>query len=178
MQKNRRKRCVIASMFFLITVFFAFGPVSVHLPFLFYFNTTASLPRGFYLKMPVPNHFSDGDYVVYSPPPDVEDFAVSRHWINKDELLLKKIGATSHQKYVIDSDSLQFFANGEYIGQVYLLDRDNLPMPVIRGEHEVPDDEFLPVAEHPRSFDGRYTGTVPIKNIKSKVIPVFTELHW
>jgi Type IV secretory pathway, protease TraF len=145
---------------------------------LFYFNSTASLPRGFYLKLPASHQYKDGDYVVYECTPSVENFALSRHWLNKDELLLKKIGAMPGEKYSINQDNLQFYANGVYRGQVYLTDRANLPMPVIRGEHEVPENEFLPVADHPRSFDGRYTGTVPLNNIQAKVIPVFTEFHW
>ena len=42
---------------------------------------------------------------------------------------------------------------------------------------EATDDrrgEFLPIGTNPRSFDGRYTGTVPLKNIKARVIPLIT----
>lgn len=178
-KKDKKKRCFLASIVFLVLMFFTFGPIAIKSPFiLFYFNTTASLPRGFYLKLPTSQSVKDGDYVVYEATPPVKELALSRHWLQDDELLLKKIGAMPHEKYKIDPATLQFFANGNYVGQVYLLDRSDLPMPVIRGEYEVPEDEFLPIADHPRSFDGRYTGPVPFKNIKAKVIPLLTEFHW
>jgi len=174
----KKKRCILASFFFGLILILTFGGFSFKPSFvLFYFNTTASLPRGFYLILPSREPFEIGDYVVYEPTPETKALALSRHWLQDDELLLKKIGAMPYNKYVVDPHTLQFYANGKYIGQVFLSDRMNLPMPVLRGEYEVPDGEFLPVGDNPRSFDGRYTGTVPIKNIKSKVIPIVTEFH-
>lgn len=169
----------MAGMFFCVGLFFLYGPFSIKNPFtVFYFNATSSLPRGFYLRLPGEQTYKDGDYVVYEPTPSVKAIALQRQWLNDDEFLLKKIGAMPHETYSINEDNLQFYANGTYVGQVYLTDRTNLPMPVIRGEHEVPENEFLPIADHPRSFDGRYTGPVPFTNIKAKVIPLFTEMHW
>ncbi|MBP2629494.1 MAG: hypothetical protein H6Q70_122 [Firmicutes bacterium] len=163
-------------------MFLTYGPFTIQFPFtvqskLFYFNETASLPRGLYLKVPIRN-LQDGDYVVYELTADTKKLAVSRQWIKEDEMFLKKIGAMPNETYCIDPDTLQFFANGKYVGQVFLEDRKQLPMPVLRGAYVVGEDEFLPVADNPRSFDGRYTGTVPIENIKSKVIPLLTEFHW
>ena len=64
--------------------------------------------------------------------------------------------------------------NGRYIGQAYPQDQEGRPMPEIRGSFLVPEEEFLPIGTNPRSFDGRYTGTVPLKNIKARVIPLIT----
>lgn len=173
--KTKRKRCSLASIFFGLLMVFTYGPFVIKAPFTpFYFNETASLPIGFYLKLPS-RDFKDGDYVVYEPTMDTKKLALSRNWIREDEMFLKKIGAMPYETYSIDSDTLQFFANEKYIGQVSLVDHENFPMPELRGEYVVPENEFFPIGDNPRSFDGRYTGTVPIKNIRSKVIPVLTE---
>ena len=47
-------------------------------------------------------------------------------------------------------------------------------MPEHRGSFVVPKREFLPIGTNPKSFDDRYTGTVPLKNITASVIPLLT----
>lgn len=80
----------------------------------------------------------------------------------------------AEESYEIESGTLQFKANGRYIGQSYPEDREGRPMPEHRGSFVVPDGEFLPIVTNIRSFDGRYTGTVPLKNITASVIPLLT----
>ncbi|WP_196601148.1 S26 family signal peptidase [Pectinatus frisingensis] len=172
---------ILSIIFFLTIVFMIFGPVklsfNVNIPFL-YFNSTASIAKGIYLKVPARN-FHDGDYIVYEPTAATTDLAFDRQWIsNKNECFIKQIGAIEGEHYKIDSDTLQFTVNRRYIGQVFTKDREGKSMPALRGDYTVPENEFLPVADNPRSFDGRYTGTVPIKNIKAKVIPLITGFAW
>ena len=55
------------------------------------------------------------------------------------------------------------------------MDHEDLPMPMLAlGAYEVEAARFLPIGKHVNSFDGRYYGTVPLANIKYKVIPLFT----
>lgn len=144
----------------------------LHIPFIYY-NYSASIAKGFYLAIPA-YKYHDGDYVVYVPPKNVKDIAVKRNWIRDGDNFIKKIGAMPGEHYEIDNSTLKFIVNFNYVGQVFISDRNNQPMPMLRGKFTVPKDEFLPIANNPHSFDGRYTGTVPLKNIKAKTIPLIT----
>lgn len=140
---------------------------------LFFLNTTASLPQGLYMR--IPDWFlRDGDYVAYVPTKETEDVAVSRGWLQINGLLLKKIGAMPGEGYDINPSTMQFSVQGRYLGQVSPEDREGNAMPVHYGKHVVPPEEFLPVGTSPRSFDGRYTGTVPMRHIRAKVVPLIT----
>ena len=68
-----------------------------------------------------------------------------------------------------------FYVRDRYVGMASQRDSQNRPLPQIQQEKEyiVPDDEFLPVDDTANSFDGRYTGTVPLRAIKTRVIPIF-----
>ena len=136
-------------------------------------NDSGSVPRGIYLRVPI-GMPAEGDYVVFLPNELSKRFSVARGWSKPEELWLKQIGALPGGIYSVHCVSLQFFANGRYVGQAALRDSEDRPMPELRGEYTVPEGEFLPVGSNPRSFDGRYTGTVPLTHIRAKVIPLLT----
>jgi len=115
-----------------------------------------------------------GDYVVFEPTEAITSVAYERGWLSPGVRFLKQVGAVAGEQYEIEPDSLQFKANGRYIGQAYTEDREGRPMPGLRGRFVVPEGEFLPIGSNPRSFDGRYTGTVPLRNITARVIPLIT----
>ena len=48
------------------------------------------------------------------------------------------------------------------------------PLPQQNGTFTVPEGAFLPVGMNTRSFDGRYTGTVPTSHIIAIVVPLLT----
>ena len=123
----------------------------------FYYNHTDSLPRGLYLRMPL-RELQDGDYVVFEPTEAITSVAYERGWLSPGVRFLKQVGAVAGESYEIEPETLQFKG----------------PMPEIRGRFLVPEGEFLPIGTNPRSFDGRYTGTVPLKNITARVIPLLT----
>ena len=138
-----------------------------------YYNHTDSLPRGLYLRMPQ-GELQDGDYVVFEPTEAITSVAYERGWLSPGVKFMKRVGAVAGESYEVELETLQFKANEKYIGQVYEEDREGRLMPKIRGKYVVPCGEFLPVGTNPRSFDGRYTGTVPLRNITAKVIPLIT----
>ena len=58
---------------------------------------------------------------------------------------------------------------------MYISTRDSLGRSIIPqyGKHHVNKGYFLPIGlNNKNSYDGRYFGEVPIKNIKNKVIPL------
>ena len=140
---------------------------------LLYYNQTDSLPRGIYLRVPQ-RELQDGDYVIYEPTETVKSLACERGWLEPGTKFLKQVGAVAGESYEIEPDTLQFRATDRYIGQVFERDREGRPMPELRGRFLVPEGEFLPVGTNPRSFDGRYAGTVPLGNIRARVVPIIT----
>ena len=139
-----------------------------------FYNETASLLRGIYLRVPAVQ-IERGDIVVYDPPKDVLDFAVRRGYtIHKDARFLKRVGAIAGDVYSVETQG-RFYINGVYMGQIKETDHFGHILPQLgRGEYIVPCGAFLPLADAADSFDGRYTGTVPLTSIRAVVIPVFT----
>lgn len=138
---------------------------------LFFLNETASLQKGIYLRIPA-WFYQDGDYVVYQPTAEVDKLIDERQWRPANTAhLLKKIGAMEGEVYGVNPTTMSFSIRDKYVGQAFAEDREGNPMPVKYGKHVVAMGTFLPVGTAPRSFDGRYTGTVPLKNIRAKVVP-------
>ena len=136
------------------------------------YNRTASLPIGFYLR--IPSSASRGDLVIYDPPEDVIAFSLAHGYMeNEKALFLKRVGATAGDTYVIDENG-DFYVDGNYVGPVSTADSKGKPLPQLeRGIlHTVPEGEFLPLGDSTRSFDGRYTGTVSLSRIQSRVVPL------
>ena len=117
---------------------------------------------------------SRGDYIVYEPSEEVKEIINKNRWGNGKHDFLKKVGAVAGEKYVISEDTLKFEIEGKYIGQVYETDNKGNELPKLRGGYEVPQGYVLPIATSARSFDGRYSGVIPISQIKAIVVPIWT----
>lgn len=61
----------------------------------------------------------DGDYIVFEPTEAITSVAYERGWLSPGVRFLKQVGAVAGESYEIDSGTLQFKANGRYIGQSY-----------------------------------------------------------
>lgn len=141
---------------------------------MFYTNSSPSIPRGIYLRVP---RLSLGrkDYVVYKPPAECVEAAMSKGWItNPDILFVKHIGGLDGDMYEVSRER-GFYINHQYHG--HIMDKDALgqEIPCEEGTYIMSGNKFLPLGDNPRSFDGRYTGPVPMENIQAKVIPFITE---
>ena len=142
-------------------------------PKVFYLNVTSSLPTGLYLKIPG-KKCRRGDYIVYEPSEETKALIIKNGWGDGQYDFLKKVGATSGERYSINAETLKFEIEGKYIGQVYETDNNGNALPKLRGEFEVPKGNVLPIATSARSFDGRYSGTIPQNIIKTRVVPILT----
>ena len=138
-----------------------------------FINITPSLPRGLYLAIPG-DQYREGDIVAYTPTPEVTEFCMDRGYMETKVSFIKTIGAMPGASYRIDPD-LTFTIDGKKAGVVVPKDSKDRNMPFKIGLHWVPNGEFLPYTHGTRSLDGRYTGTVPLSNIKTRVIPLLTE---
>ena len=145
-------------------------------PFLL-LNTSASIPRGLYIGIPG-KELRKGDYVAYPPPEKVISFLEERGYMDgrkpKDVRFIKRVGALPGATYGIALDDY-FYVNGHLTGKIRFTDKNGEAMPLERGEHIVEDGTFLPQGDSESSLDGRYTGTVPQKNIISRAVPLLVE---
>ena len=113
---------------------------------------------------------ADGDIVGFDAPEDVASLAVERGWAKSSDVMLKRIGAMSGECYELDAER-GFYVGGRYLGQALAQDGYGRALPQLSdGQYIVEDGRFLPVAENPLSFDGRYYGTVPLNSIRFKAI--------
>ena len=138
---------------------------------MFYVNVTASLPCGLYMRVPS-EKFERGDYIIYEPSNEVKKLITKNGWGSGKHDFLKQIGAVEGEKYTIDAETLNFEIDGKYIGRVFETDSEGNELPKIRGQFEVPQGYILPIAENERSFDGRYSGTISVSQIKTRVVPI------
>lgn len=140
--------------------------------YVFFINITDSLPLGLYLRVPMTG-FQRGDYIVYEPGEEVRQMVRDYGWGDGSHTFMKRVGAVAGEHYVISETTCDFTVEGQLCGKVFETDTEGNSLPKLRGEFVVPDGHVLPVATNPRSFDGRYTGAIPICSIKAKVIPLW-----
>ncbi|MBR3623579.1 MAG: S26 family signal peptidase [Selenomonadaceae bacterium] len=191
---NRRLITATLGFFLFIFIFFGFLRITSSLKSeetWFYFNQTESLPVGIYMKIPqfvldlqgkTPT-VQKGDYVAFLPNEKTLKLAKERKYIEENMVFLKKVGGIeghiwSIEKTDSEDSEYSFYLNFAYYGKVFTEDKYGRTMPIQTGTFMVGKGFFLPVGEAERSFDGRYTGTVKLSNIKAIVTPVFTGLHW
>lgn len=142
------------------------------LSYFFFLNITDSLPLGLYLRVPG-SEFQRGDYIVYEPSEEVRQIVADYGWGDGNHVFLKQIGAVAGEHYAVHEETHEFTIEGVCRGRVFDTDAQGHPLPRLRGEFIVPEGHVLPVATNPRSFDGRYTGTIPIDSIQAKVVPLW-----
>ena len=141
------------------------------LPQCFVYNSTGSAPVGWYMLLP-PNDITRGDMVVFNLPEEMQILAEERGWLSRNTKLLKRVGATAGEIYGVNQ-SQQFYVCGVYCGQASSVDGKGLRMPRLsHGGRVVEKDSFLPVGDNPKSFDGRYYGTVPLSYVEHKAVMV------
>jgi conjugative transfer signal peptidase TraF len=159
----------------MVTAFvliFAMYFVSVYTRDSYYINLSPSLPYGLY-KRSAPVNLKRGDIIIFIPPDHLKTFIYKRHWLPDGWPLMKQIGAMPGDTYCINKDQ-QFLINGKFVGPVYKVDNQGLPLPKIEGCRTVETGTILPVATHVlNSFDGRYFGTIPLNIIKGKAVPLY-----
>ena len=127
-------------------------------------NTSPSMPSGIYWIARGAQSAQRGDVVMFAPPDAVRATVYGRGWLPENTPLLKAIGGLAGDMYCIRGD--RFVVEDHDVGPTFLLDAQGRPLPQLAGCRRVGDDEFLPVSNHiERSFDGRYMGSIPLRNV-------------
>jgi conjugative transfer signal peptidase TraF len=131
------------------------------------------MPVGIYLTVPF-GEVKRGDYVIFFMPEHIKPQIDGRRWaLQYNVPIVKRVMGISNDQFTVTDREITI--NGQYIGPVFLEDSEGLSMPRLRGTFRIEQGMILPISDYSnRSFDGRYFGTIPVSEIKAKVIPLLT----
>ncbi len=161
-------KVAITSILILVglKVFFCLFPLPIVL------SLSASMPRGFYLIVPV-KALRRESAVAFPIPQTIYQALQGREWLKKDAPLLKPIGALPGDSVCVHDHEITI--NGMSRGAVFKSDYQGLPLPRLRGCFVVSPNAFFPLSTHTaRSFDGRYFGEMSQSELIGEAVPILT----
>lgn len=135
------------------------------------YQTSSSMPRGWYLAIPLIGKIHKGEAVLFTPPLQAETFMRVHHWILPHAWMMKHILAEPGDAVCIKQNSI--WINHKKVGPVFQATPSGVKLPqaqlcgVLASEHYLPLSTLIP-----NSFDGRYFGAISRNQIISKVIPL------
>ena len=145
-------------------------------------NTTVSMPQGLYQVSPLPTVIHKGWIVTLCPlNTPVFQQAYTRHYFGTGtcpghyQTLLKPVAATEGDWVTVRPQGIQ--VNHRWLKNSALFKQDGQGrtmngMPL--GHYQVkPGEVWLISTHHPLSFDSRYFGPVPIRQIQGLARPVW-----
>lgn len=150
----------ITSYLRLIIYFTLVGIVVLGSKF-FLINITPSLPRGIYI-MSSPKNIKRGDLVVFEVPEKIKN---NKYVPSMCKVMLKEVGALSNDKVEVKNKIL--YINNKKYGKIFEKDLSGEKLEQIE-KLQPTTEEFLPLAPRWNSWDGRYWGTIELKNIRKK----------
>jgi len=136
------------------------------------YNASASVPLGFYAVHDA-GELAAGDLVIAHPPLRAEQLLVERRYLGVGVPLVKQIGAVPGSTVCRDVDRITIDGTPAAVAR----DADGLgrALPRWTGCRQLgPGDVFLLNSGAPGSFDGRYFGPSPARDIVGKATPLWT----
>jgi conjugative transfer signal peptidase TraF len=160
-------------------------------------NISASVPLGYYLARPLV--LRRGELVFACLPPSVVRQGRALEYLHEDRSVgtwfspvscpdgvtpvLKRIGALAGDQVYLMPEYVMVVEHGESVRSGIRLPHSATKAVDSRGralEHypwgryEVQQGEVWLFADHPDSWDGRYTGPLPTQNISARAVPLWT----
>lgn len=135
------------------------------------YQITSSMPKGFYLVVPV-KELHRSDIVVFRPKESTLAFLQERHWVPSTGWMMKYVMAIPGDAVCTYDHML--WINQKRIGRIYEHDSSGrlLPSQFFCGKLE--GHKYLLISTRiDQSFDSRYFGPIDKKCIKGKAIPLF-----
>jgi conjugative transfer signal peptidase TraF len=135
------------------------------------FNTTASAPLGFYAV--TPGRFVKGQLAVVLPPRVLANWMARRGYLPVNVPLLKEVAAVGQQRVCGEGDALSI--DGRIVARMRAKDRWGRALPSYRGCRRLAANEVFLLNRHaPNSFDGRYFGPLPARQVIGGARPLWT----
>ena len=133
-------------------------------------NASHSLPVGLYwVRNRTVQH---GDLVLVRLPKNASAFAADRRILPADTPALKRVAALNGDGVCRFGQAVS--VNGEWVARAQWSDGLGRRMPVWSGCRVLTGDKVLLLADHPKSFDGRYFGVTKIGQIIGVAMPLWT----
>ena len=142
---------------------------SLWLPAVLVYAPSASLPKGWYVRAFPARTITVGDLVVLEMPASMAayvplDVPHSR--------LLKHVAALGGDTVCWERDAM---VSSTPQGTVRYPLRPDMPTTAHpAGCHTLEAESMVIVGTHPRSFDSRYVGAVPVRLVRFRVVPLWT----
>lgn len=136
------------------------------------YNASASVPLGWY-AIDEPHELQAGDVVMVRPPLAVARLLIERHYLGDGVPLLKQLAAGPGMTVCRHENRISVGGTPAAIAR----DADALgrPLPRWQGCRTLGGgDVFLLNSGAPGSFDGRYFGPSPARDILGKATPLWT----
>lgn len=132
------------------------------------YQATASMPRGFYLLLPI-NKIQRGDIVTFIPPEKSRAFLKERHWAPRSGILMKYVVGMPGDTVCAENNKL--WLNHKPIANIYKFYAPNKALPQQNFCGELNKEQyFLININIPHSFDSRYFGPIDKKSILHRAI--------
>lgn len=145
----------------------------ISLPVKFIWNASASTPVGLYSLHRL-GALHAGDLVAIMPPAPLGAFMVSRGYIGAGVPLLKHVAALSGQE--VCRRRAVISVDGAALANALNNDRHGRSLPVWQGCRRVANGQiFLMNPAIHDSFDGRYFGSLPTRDIIGQASPIYTD---
>lgn len=136
------------------------------------YNASASVPLGWYW-IDEPRALQPSDLVLVRPPIGVEPLLVARGYLAPGVPLVKQIGAVPGD--TVCRQGVRVSVNGTPAALAREADALGRSLPRWGGCRTLgPGDVFLLNSGAPGSFDGRYFGPTPARDIIGKARPLWT----
>lgn len=136
------------------------GSAIVDAPLLVW-NASASAPEGLWLR--VPGRAGVGDWALVRPAPEDARLLAGRGLLPEGALLVKTVAAGEGQ--VVCRAGRQVLVDGRVAAWARAADRRGRPLPRWRGCRRLGAGEVFLLNRHPDSFDGRYFGVSPARDV-------------
>lgn len=146
---------------------------SFTLPKYLVWNASSSLPKGLYLILPDDN-IRPGQIALIRPTPGLASWMDQRGYLPVGVPLLKHVAATKGTRVCRTGNIISI--RNKPVAYAKNEDRLSRPLPVWQGCLIVGKDQlFLLNVQQADSFDGRYFGPLPAKNMLGRAVAIWTE---
>jgi conjugative transfer signal peptidase TraF len=134
------------------------------------FNTTSSVPIGFYWL--ADRQSGAGDLALIRPPHDLARWMAARRYLPLNVPLIKRIAAVDGQFVCVREGVVT--VDGVRLGEVLARDRLGRPLTAASVCRRLAADEVFLLNATPRSLDGRYFGPLPRRCVVGRLTPLWT----
>ena len=143
-------------------------------PNVFFWNHTASIPVGLYMRTIEP--IGVGSTVSFPAPPMAREYAIVRGGRGDATPFIKELAAgPGDEVCVFETETGKWLIiDNKIVLSIHPLDRqgNRLPNFMMDDCRKLNPDEWLPIGMHPDSFDGRYYGPVKYGDISGAYEPL------